>query len=317
MSRMTEWLGQAIGIDAGLVAKLLLTIGIVVALWLLRWVWMAVVNRQIKEPQSRYRWRKASWYTVTVAGILLVGRVWIEGVQTLVTYLGLVSAGIAIALRDPIVNWFGWVFIGWRRPFAIGDRVRIDGRTGDVIDIGMSTFSLLETAEEGAGEQATGRIIHIPNAKVFTEPLTNVTQGFSYVWNEIPITVTFESDWREAKRILRDIASEQVETVGAEALRWIREASTKFLIRSANVAPVVYTRIVSDGIELTVRYMCEARTRRTTQEALSEAILDAFIEAPKIDFAYRTTRIFRQNEEGKPLLSRDDTASGSAGAPPP
>ena len=317
MGRITEWLGKAIGIDADLVAKLLLTIGIIVALWLLRWVWMTVVNRQTDEPQSRYRWRKAAWYTVTVAGILLIGRVWIEGIQTLVTYVGLVSAGIAIALRDPIVNWFGWVFIGWRRPFAIGDRVRIDGQTGDVIDIGMSTFSLLETAEEGSGEQATGRIVHIPNGKVFTEPLTNVTQGFSYVWNEIPITVTFESDWREAKGILRDIASREVETVGAEALRWIREASTKFLIRSANVTPVVYTRIVSDGIELTVRYMCEARTRRTTQESLSEAILDAFIAAPKIDFAYRTSRIFRQNEEGKSMLNRDDTTSGSTGVPLP
>jgi small-conductance mechanosensitive channel len=314
MSRISEWLGEAIGIDAGLVAKLLLTIGIVIALWLVRWVWMAIVNHRTDEPQTRYRWRKAVWYTVTVVGILLIGRVWLEGIQTLVTYLGLVSAGIAIALRDPIVNWFGWVFIGWRRPFAIGDRVHIAGRTGDVIDVGMSTFSLLETAEEESGEQATGRIVHMPNGKVFTEPLTNVTQGFSYVWNEIPITVTFESDWREAKRILYQIALREVETVGVEAQRWIREASTKFLIRSASVAPIAYTRIVSDGIELTVRYMCEARTRRITQEVLSEAILDAFIEAPNIDFAYRTSRIFRQNEEGKPMLSRDDTTSGPSGA---
>jgi len=315
MGQITEWIGEAIGIDAGLVAKLLLTIVIIIALWLLRWVWMAIVNRRTDEPQSRYRWRKAAWYTVTVAGILLISRVWIEGIQTLVTYLGLVSAGIAIALRDPIVNWFGWVFIGWRRPFAIGDRVRIGGQTGDVIDIGMSTFSLLEMTEEGSGEQATGRIVHVPNGKVFTEPLTNVTQGFSYVWNEIPITVTFESDWREAKRILCDIALREVEAVGVEALRWIREASTKFMIRSASVTPMVYTRIVSDGIELTVRYMCEARTRRTTQEALSEAILDAFIAAPKIDFAYRTSRIFRQNEEGKPMLNRDDATSGATSTP--
>jgi small-conductance mechanosensitive channel len=315
MDQITEWLGKAIGIDADLVAKLLLTIGIVIALWLLRWVWTAIVNRRTDEPQSRYRWRKAASYTVTVVGILLIGRVWIEGIQTLVTYLGLVSAGIAIALRDPIVNWFGWVFIGGRRPFAVGDRVRIAGQTGDVIDNGMSTFSLLETAEEESGEQVTGRIVHIPNAKVFTEPLTNVTQGFSYVWNEIPITVTFESDWREAKRILCDIALREVEAVGVEALRWIREASTKFMIRSASVTPMVYTRIVSDGIELTVRYMCEARTRRTTQEALSEAILDAFIAAPKIDFAYRTSRIFRQNEEGKPMLNRDDATSGATSTP--
>jgi small-conductance mechanosensitive channel len=315
VSGIVDWLARALGLAPASVSKILVTALILVLLWLIRWVWIAVVNRRTDDPSSRYRWRKASWYTVTVVGIILIGRVWLEGIQTLVTYFGLVSAGIAIALRDPIVNWFGWIFIGWRRPFAIGDRVRIDGLTGDVIDIGMSTFTLLETAEEESGEQATGRIVHVPNGKVFTEPVANVTQGFSYVWNEIPITVTFESDWREAKKFLRIIALREVEAVAVEAQRWIREASSKFLIRSSSVTPVVYTRIVDDGIQLTVRYMCEARTRRTTQEALSEAILDMFGEAPNIDFAYRTTRIFRQNEEGKPELNRkEDPADQSATA---
>ena len=152
-------------------------------------------------------------------GMLLIGRAWLEGVLTLATYLELVSAGTAIALRDPIADWFSWIFIGWRSPSVIGDRVSIGGQTGDVIDIGMSTLSLLETAEEESGEQATGRIAHVPNGKVFTEPLANVTQGLSYMWNEIPVTVTFESDWREARRILRDIATREVQSVGAEAQR--------------------------------------------------------------------------------------------------
>lgn len=316
MARITDWLARALGLAPASVSKIFLTVLIVVLLWLIRWVWIAVVNRRTGDPQSRYRWRKASWYTVAVVGIILIGRVWLEGIQALVTYFGLVSAGIAIALRDPIVNWFGWIFIGWRRPFSIGDRVRIGGLTGDVIDIGMSTFTLLETAEEESGEQSTGRIVHVPNGKVFTEPVTNVTQGFSYVWNEIPITVTFESDWRVAKKILRAIALKEVEAVAVEAQRWIREASNKFLIRSASVSPVVYTRIVDDGVQLTVRYMCEARARRISQEVLSEAILDAFGEAPNIDFAYRTSRIFRQSEEGKPELNRREDPSDRLAASP-
>jgi small-conductance mechanosensitive channel len=127
-----------------------------------------------------------------------------------------------------------------------------------------------------------------------------MTQGFKYVWNEIPIIVTFESDWRHAKEILEEILKERVESVTEEASRFIRDASRKFLIRSANVRPVVFTRIVDDGVQLTLRYICEARSRRRSAEAVSEAILEAFFAAPSIDFAYKTSRIFRQTEEGKP-----------------
>ncbi len=302
MERAITWLGEATGLGSQTVNKLLLTAAIVVLLWLIRWAWLAVVHRRTDDPRIRYRWRKTATYSLTIVGLILIGRTWLEGIQSLVTYLGLVSAGIAIALRDPIVNWFGWMFIGWRRPFTVGDRIQIGSLCGDVIDIGVSTFSVLEVAAPEIGEQTTGRIVHVPNGKVFVEPLTNVTQGFNYVWNEIPITITFESDWRRAKAILEGILGETVESVTEEAARFIRDASRRFLIRSANVDPVVYTRIVSDGVELSLRYVCEARSRRKSTESVSEAVLQAFAAEPAIDFAYRTSRIFRQTEEGKAAL---------------
>jgi small-conductance mechanosensitive channel len=178
-----------------------------------------------------------------------------------------------------------------------------------VIDIGVSTFSVLEVALPELGEQMTGRIVHVPNGKVFVEPLVNITQGFKYVWNEIPITVTFESDWRKAKGILEEILKTRVESVTEEAARFIRDASRKFLIASASVRPVVYTRIVGDGVELTVRYICEARSRRRSSEAICEAVLEAFEKEPLIDFAYKTSRIFRQTEEGNEALRPQSRSS--------
>jgi len=302
VQRALDWLGQVTGLGSEPVAKLLLTAGVVIVLWLIRWGFVAIINRRTDDPKARYRWRKTATYSLTIVGLILVGRVWLEGVQSLVTYLGLVSAGIAIALRDPIVNWFGWLFIAGRRPFTVGDRIEIGGLRGDVIDIGVSTFSVLEVAAPDLGEQTTGRIVHVPNGKVFVEPLTNITQGFNYVWNEIPITVTFESDWHKAKAILEGVLNEHVVAVTDDASRFIREASRKFLIRSASVAPVVYTRIVADGVELTLRHVCEARSRRISTQTICEAVLVAFAAEPSIDFAYRTSRIFRQTEEGKGSL---------------
>ena len=302
MQRILDWLGQTLGIGSDTVGKLLLTAAAVSVLLLIRWGLLAFLNHRISDPRVRYRWRKTATYSLTLIGLILVGRIWLEGIQSLVTYLGLLSAGIAVALRDPIVNWFGWMFIGWRRPFTIGDRIQIGALSGDVIDIGVSTFSVLEVGSPEHGEQTTGRIVHVPNGKVFVEPLMNVTQGFNYVWNEIPITITFESDWQRAKGILERILDERTTGVSEEASRFIRDASRKFLIRSANVSPVVYTRIIEDGVELTLRYVCEARSRRKSTESICEAVLSAFAAEPAIDFAYKTTRIFRQTEEGKTVL---------------
>ncbi len=310
MRQAIDWLSEVTGFDPQTISNLLLTAGIVVALWLIRWAFLAVMNRRAADPRVRYRWRKIATYSASIVGIILVGRVWLEGIQSLVTYFGLLSAGIAVALRDPIVNWFGWAFIGWRRPFTIGDRIQIGSLAGDVIDIGVSTFSVLEVTSPESGEQITGRIVHVPNGKVFVEPVVNITQGFNYVWNEIPIIVTFESDWRRAKRMIEEILKKRVESVTDEAARFIREASRKFLIHSANVHPVVYTHISSDGIELTARYICEARSRRKTSEAVSEAILEAFAAEPAIDFAYKTSRVFRQTEEGKEALRTQPPSGG-------
>ena len=75
----------------------------------------------------------------------------------------------------------------------------------DVIDINVFNFSIMEMGNWVDADDMTGRIIHIPNARVFTESLANYGKGFHFIWHEIPILVTFESDWRKAKKILNKI----------------------------------------------------------------------------------------------------------------
>ena len=120
------------------------------------------------------------------------------------TFLGLVSAGIAIALKDPLVNMVGWLFILIRQPFKVGDRIQIGSAAGDVIDIRLFQFSINEIGNWVDADQSTGRIIHIPNGIVFTEPQANYTAGFQYIWHEISVLITFESDWKKAKQILKE-----------------------------------------------------------------------------------------------------------------
>ena len=137
MSSAIDWLARVSGISPSSIIKLLITVGTLAGLLLVRWAWLHVIARRTEDTGRRYRWRKAVTYSLALAGVIIIGATWLEGVRSLVTYFGLVSAGIAIALRDPILNWFGWVYVGWRRPFTTGDRVALGGLKGDVIDIGV------------------------------------------------------------------------------------------------------------------------------------------------------------------------------------
>lgn len=291
----------------------------VVGLWLFRRVGLALVYRRVRDPWRRYRWRKGSTYAVVGLGALLVGWVWVEGVGALATFLGLVSAGLAIALKDVVANVAGWAYLVWRRPFEVGDRIQIGEHAGDVIDIGVFQFTLNEIGAWVQADQSTGRIIHIPNGRVFAEPIANYYQGFPYLWHEIPVLVTFESNWRKAKEMLSKIAIRHAEHLTPEAERHLLDASRKFLIAYTKLTPIVYTKVVDDGVRLTMRYLVEPRRRRGTEQAIWEDILDEFSRAPDIDFAYITRRGYNNATEGKPALrgGGDPAAGGSNLAPTP
>jgi small-conductance mechanosensitive channel len=251
-----------------------------------------LILRKITDMKSRYQWRKIISAAIAVFGIIIVGRLWYEGVQSIATYLGLLSAGIAIALKDLIANFAGWIFIISRKPFEAGDRIQIGNLAGDVIDQSLFEFSLLEIGNWVDADQSTGRIIHIPNGKIFTQDLANYDKGFKYIWNEIRVVITFESNWQEAKKILLKIANKKSENITAPVERQIKRAARKFLIYYKHLTPIVYTDVKDHGIQLTIRHLCETRKRRGYTEAIWEDILKEFAKHKDIELAYPTTRFY-------------------------
>jgi small-conductance mechanosensitive channel len=286
--------------DPFVIGKLLSSILTVFILLVLRWLVSKIALHRIENLRIRYQWQKVSGYITFVLIVLIVGRVWTEGIKSLATFLGLFSAGLAIALKDLFVNLAGWVFIVVRRPFGVGDRIQIGTHAGDVVDARLFQFTLMEIGNWVDAEQNTGRIVHIPNGKIFTESLANYSQGwFPYIWNEIPVLVTFESNWKKAKEILKRIARKHAEHLSEEAQKQIREASQRFMTFEAKLAPTVYTSIEDSGALLTVRYLCQPRRRRESAQAIWEGILDEFARNEDIDFAYPTQRRYDNIREGK------------------
>ena len=305
---MTDWLQTHLGMSPELQMRLFATLGTVAGLWVLHKLILALVYRRVRDPWSRYRWRKSLSYVFVATGIVIVGRMWFAGVQALATFFGLLSAGLAIALKEPVSNLAGWAFIIWRRPFEVGDRVQIGPHAGDVIDLGLFQFTLNEIGAWVQADQSTGRIVHIPNGKVFIDPIANYNKGFRYIWNEVPVVVTFESDWRKAKQILGKIAVKHAEHLTAQAEQELLAASQQYLINYRKLTPIVYTNVVDYGVQLTIRYLIEPRKRRGTEHAIWEDILTEFAASQDIDLAYHTTRSFKYTEEGKPGLRAPSVA---------
>ncbi len=299
---ITNLISQYLGINADVQAKLFYSLIVIIILVLLRLISNRLVSQRIEDHGALYRWRKSSGYLFWAVGIFIVGLIWLRGAGSVATYLGLVSAALVIALQDPISNFVGWVFIITRRPFGIEDRIQIgDGAAGDVIDIRFFQFSLMEIGNWVDADQSTGRILHIPNRRVFSENIANFTQGFSFLWNEIPVVFTFESDWRMGKTRLKEIARRH--TLAQDLVKQqVREASNRYLIYYKNLTPIVYTKVVDHGVMLTVRYLANPRQRRVSEEVIWEEIMDVVDKEPTLEFAYPTQRLFYHPTEGPPQL---------------
>lgn len=290
------------GLDFGaldpMVRERLISTGIILLVLLaIRWILLRMLRGWQLEPSDQYRWRKAITYTTAILIILLGGRIWSSGMGQLGTFLGLVTAALAIALKEPVTNLAGWIFIVWRRPFKLGDRIQIGAHAGDVVDIRIFQFSIMEIGNWVKADGPTGRIIHVPNGRVFSDPQANYNSAFPFIWNELPVLVTFESNWQEAKRILSGIARTHG-TPGSEASDI--QVSAQFAIAKLAADPSVITSVEDSGVLLTIRYLCRPLERRRTAEAIWESILTGFGARDDIDFAYPTTRFYANPTEGKP-----------------
>lgn len=299
MEQLFNIIESSTGISRAVQLRVINTIVILLVLWLLRIILRRIIYRQTEDVKTRYVWMKTVSYVTVLLGLIMIGSVWFKGFTELGTYLGLLSAGIAIALKDPLTNIAGWLFIMFRRSFSVGDRIQIGDKAGDVIDIRIFQFILLEIGNWVDADQSTGRVIYIPNSQIFTMPLANYSKGFQYIWDEIQVLVTFESDWKKAKEMILKIAKKHSEYLSKSAERKVKEASKKYMIFYNNLTPTVYTTVKDSGVQLAIRYLCEPKKRRGTQQAIWEEILEEFDKAKDIDFAYPTTRFYNNVVEGK------------------
>ena len=288
-------------------AKIIATIVAFILFFVIRRLILKIVYKTTDEVKTRYQWHKITSYISFTLISIIIANIWLEGIESIATYLGLLSAGIAIALKEPLTNFTGWLYIIWRSPFDVGDRIQLGQQAGDVIDTNLFNFTLMEIGNWVDADDHTGRVIHVPNGKIFSEALANYGKSFKYIWNEIPVLITFESDWKKAKKILTDIVlkNSKIQTKSAE--KKFNEATKKFMLRKPDLEPIVITKVEASGVELTLRYLCRPLLRRDSEHKIWEDILLGFENHTDIDFAYPTERRFNNYLESKRSTKKNET----------
>lgn len=310
MEQLLLWIEKTMGISPEIQGKIFNSLVVIAILWLFHRLILRVIIYRISDTSIRYQWQKISGYIAFFIASLAVGRIWFEGVETVATFLGLLSAGLAIALKDPITNIFGWAFILWRRPFEVGDRIQIGDVSGDVIDLRIFQFTLMEIGNWVDADQSTGRILHVPNGMVFTTVVANYTKGSDYIWNEIPVLITFESRWEKAKQLLQQIIDNHVEIYSQNVEKSFQDATRRFLIKYNKLTPIVYTNVKASGVLLTIRYLCDPRQRRSSSQDIWEAILRVFAQHDDIDLAYPTQRFYLKGQTEIQTVDKEFTRIG-------
>ncbi len=291
-----EWLGGFLK-DYG---RPLFTVLLLVFVVLFRLLLVRAADRRIHDGARYRKVRKLLNYLTVLVVLVGLWRIWVGRFGSLGTFLGLLSAGVAIAMQDTIANVTGAMYIFWSRAFHVGDRIEVGDTVGDVIDTGLFQTTLLEVGRWVDADQSTGRIVTIPNSVMLKKPIYNYTKGFTFIWHEVPVVVTFESNWKLAKQIVLEVGKEVVGDIPDQAAAQIRRLARRFNIKYGTFTPTVYTRVVDNGVLLTLRCLTRPRQRRAAEQAIWEKILERFARRPDIDFAYPTTRYYDNRAEGKP-----------------
>ena len=301
----------------GLVSEHALNLGLsvlfLILIFVLRYLVLRTLVARVQDSHAAFRARKVSFYVSVGLLLLALGSIWTSQLAGAGSFLGILSAGIAIALSDVLKNMAGWVLIVFRRPFKVGDRIEIGSNAGDVIDIGVFRFSLQEIRNWVDADQTTGRILHVPNGMVFVEPLANFTEAFPYIWEEVPVTVTFESDWEEARDMVQQVVDryaldpDQVAEVDE-----LERAATQYSGLYRDLAPSVYVETIDFGVTVTGRLLVEARRRRLMTSRIWQGMLRELAKRPHVELAYPTTRFFRADLEGMEQARDGSDRSGPA-----
>lgn len=247
-------------------------------------IWRRTTFRYIRDARRRYQFMLLRRVVMWVAVALIVVLAFASQLGSAVTFAGLITAGVAVALQNVIVSVVAYFFLIGKYGIRVGDRVQIAGVTGEVVDIGLVRIHVMELGGPG-DSQPTGRIVAFSNSIVF-QPTAGVFKqipGTNFIWHELKLTLAPESDYHQAKeRITQavDAALDQYrESIENQRLVMEKNLST---ISPAELRPRIRLHYTAGGIDASVRFPVELEKASEMDDHLMKEVTAALAREPKL-----------------------------------
>lgn len=250
-----------------------------------RFIIERVVAWEVKDPRTEYTFRRIVTIIFYSSLLFILLGVFIEQTRALLVSYGLIAAGIAVAVQDFFRNFAGGMIILVTGIYRIGDRIEINGRYGDVIDIGILYTTLMEIKEWVGGDQHTGRLSVMPNSFILNNPVNNYTKDLRFIFDEIMLPITYESNLKKAKEMILDIVRAETAATMDDARVDVERSGQKYYMQEEVVEPAIYITVTDDWVELHIRYVTKPRQRRAIRSKLFNSIFEKIMESRDIKIA--------------------------------
>lgn len=232
------------------------------------------------EGRKEYFINQAIQIVLNVTEVIFLLFIWNDYIQNLMTLISVTSAAMTIALRELILNFFCGIYIKMKKPFQVEDRIEVKDIRGDVMNISSLNFEVLEISTDEKHGQSTGVIVTFPNSIVFSEPVRNLNKGFKYIWDELTVKVTMDCDLVKNKQELYKIVNniEVIKNIPKKMKAQINDINTTNRVYFNKYDPTIYTKIVDDHIELTIRYLMHPKKGRFVESVIWNKVLESYKE---------------------------------------
>jgi small-conductance mechanosensitive channel len=260
---------KSLGIRAGVLALIL------GAVFALAELWHRGVIKYIQDSRKRYQLlllRRIALWTLVV---MIIGFTFASELGSIVTFAGLITAGLAVAMQSVLVSIVGYFFLIGKYGIRVGDRVQIGEVSGEIIELGMVRMYLMELAGRGSSVP-TGRVAAFPNSVVFqvTTGLFKQIPGVSFAWHDITLALPTEGDYESIKQQLFKAANEALAEYREEIQRQTRELQRTTLSSAGGDAlPTVQLSYSAKGVDAHVRYPVQLSHAAEIDERVSRALL--------------------------------------------
>ncbi|MFP4091704.1 MAG: mechanosensitive ion channel family protein [Cyclobacteriaceae bacterium] len=236
-------------------------------------------------------------------------------IRALVGSVGLVGLALSWALQTPIESFTGWLLNSFKGYYSVGDRIAVGEVFGDVYKIDPLNTTVWEIGSPERGgavqaEQPTGRLLTFPNNEILTGTVTNLTRDFPYVWDELAVPIANESDLPLALQVLEQLSRRLLsESMRQPADKYATILKKSNLDDKLSREPELYVSATDSWIEISIRYLVDARSRRVWKSRLQQEIV---AELNKADYQGKIIPVYpRQqyqviDDVGVPLKKRKD-----------